>query len=181
MAVAGAGNDYQKDKQFKKLNAQKDKLEVKVIRDGEQTLVENTEIVVGDLLLLDTGDKIAADGVVVKGFNLVVDEAALTGESEPLNKGDNDVWCMSGSEVRVVQKHHTSDLIAAGSPSMYEHSQAGKLSVSFTATECNLSPYWQRAQQHGLCTMLCRRMPHSSVCISSQSSASLLLVGMHCH
>ena len=96
---AGAGNDYQKDKQFKKLNAQKDKLEVKVIRDGEQTLVENTDIVVGDLLLLDTGDKIVADGVLAKGFNLVVDEAALTGESEPLNKGDEDVWCMSGSEV----------------------------------------------------------------------------------
>lgn len=97
---AGAGNDYQKDKQFKKLNAQKDKLEVKVVRDGEQTLVENTEIVVGDLLLLDTGDKIVADGVLAKGFNLVVDEAALTGESEPLNKGDDDVWCMSGSEVK---------------------------------------------------------------------------------
>lgn len=98
---AGAGNDYQKDKQFKKLNAQKDKLEVKVIRDGEQTLVENTDIVVGDLLLLDTGDKIVADGVLAKGFNLVVDEAALTGESEPLNKGDQDVWCMSGSEVKI--------------------------------------------------------------------------------
>jgi len=95
----GAGNDYQKDKQFKKLNAQKDKLEVKVIRDGEQTLVENTEVVVGDLLLLDTGDKIVADGIVAKGFHLVVDEAALTGESEPLPKGEDDVWCMSGSEV----------------------------------------------------------------------------------
>lgn len=99
LVFAGAGNDYQKDKQFKKLNAQKDKLEVKVIRDGEQTLVENTEIVVGDILLLDTGDKIVADGLLAKGFNLVVDEAALTGESEPLNKGDEDLWCMSGSEV----------------------------------------------------------------------------------
>ncbi|KAL3146758.1 hypothetical protein ABBQ38_014742 [Trebouxia sp. C0009 RCD-2024] len=99
VSLVGAGNDYQKDKQFKKLNAQKDKLEVKVIRNGEQTLVENTDIVVGDLLLLDTGDKIVADGVLAKGFNLVVDEAALTGESEPLEKGDEDVWCMSGSEV----------------------------------------------------------------------------------
>ena len=95
----GASNDYQKDKQFKKLNAQKDKLEVKVIRDGEQILVENTEVVVGDLLLLDTGDKIVADGIVAKSFHLVVDEAALTGESEPLPKGEDDMWCMSGSEV----------------------------------------------------------------------------------
>ena len=98
--LTGAGNDYQKDKQFKKLNAQKDKLEVKVIRDGEQILVENTEVVVGDLLLLDTGDKIVADGVIAKNFHLVVDEAALTGETEPLEKGQDDMWCMSGSEVR---------------------------------------------------------------------------------
>ncbi|DBB18563.1 hypothetical protein WJX82_010215 [Trebouxia sp. C0006] len=99
VSLVGAGNDYQKDKQFKKLNAQKDKLEVKVIRDGEQILVENTEVVVGDLLLLDTGDKIVADGIVAKSFHLVVDEAALTGESEPLPKGEDDMWCMSGSEV----------------------------------------------------------------------------------
>lgn len=109
--LTGAGNDYQKDKQFKKLNAQKDKLEVKVIRDGEQTLVENTEVVVGDLLLLDTGDKIVADGVLAKGFNLVVDEAALTGESEPLNKGDDDVWCMSGSEVKSLLMHSHTVLV----------------------------------------------------------------------
>ena len=97
--MTGAGNDYQKDKQFKKLNAQKDKLEVKVMRDGEQILVENTEVVVGDLLLLDTGDKLVADGIVVKGFNLVVDEAPLTGETEPVPKGEDDIWCMSGCEV----------------------------------------------------------------------------------
>ena len=72
---------------------------MKVIRDGEQILVENTEVVVGDLLLLDTGDKIVADGIVVKGFNLVVDEAPLTGETEPVQKGEDDIWCMSGSEV----------------------------------------------------------------------------------
>ena len=62
--------------------------------------MENTEVVVGDLLLLDTGDKIVADGIVAKSFHLVVDEAALTGESEPQPKGEDDVWCMSGSEVR---------------------------------------------------------------------------------
>ncbi len=111
---SGAGNDYQKDKQFKKLNAQKDKLEVKVIRDGEQILVENTEVVVGDLLLLDTGDKIVADGIVAKSFHLVVDEAALTGESEPLPKGEDDMWCMSGSEVTAyLQVHRVSILYFA--------------------------------------------------------------------
>ena len=114
---SGAGNDYQKDKQFKKLNAQKDKLEVKVIRDGEQILVENTEVVVGDLLLLDTGDKIVADGIVAKSFHLVVDEAALTGESEPLPKGEDDMWCLSGSEVTShLQLHWVSFWYCAVTP-----------------------------------------------------------------
>lgn len=57
---AGAINDYQKDLQFKKLNAQKDVIEVKVLRGGEEQLVGNEEIVVGDILLLDTGDKVRA-------------------------------------------------------------------------------------------------------------------------
>ena len=99
--VTGAGNDFQKDKQFQKLNAVKDTIRVKVVRAGEEVLIENLDIVVGDLLVLDTGDKIVADGVAVESFGLVVDEASLTGESEPLAKGPKeDPWCRSGTQVR---------------------------------------------------------------------------------
>ncbi len=42
----GAGNDYQKELQFKKLNAQKDVIEVKVLRSGEEQLVTNSDVVV---------------------------------------------------------------------------------------------------------------------------------------
>lgn len=98
--VAGAGNDFQKDKQFQKLNAVKDTIEVKVIRAGQEVLIENHDIVVGDLLVLDTGDKIVADGVTVESFGLVIDEASLTGESEPLAKNPKeDPWCRSGTQV----------------------------------------------------------------------------------
>jgi hypothetical protein len=51
----GALNDYQKDLQFRKLNAQKDVIDVKVIRSGKTLVIKNNEIVVGDILLLDTG------------------------------------------------------------------------------------------------------------------------------
>jgi Ca2+-transporting ATPase len=57
-AFSGAGNDWNKDKQFRKLNSQKDEIRVKVIRAGIQILVLNTDIVVGDVLILDTGDKV---------------------------------------------------------------------------------------------------------------------------
>ncbi len=90
----GALNDYQKDQQFRKLNAQKDKIMVKVTRAGHMQLVENTEVVVGDLLMLDTGDKIIADGILVETFGLVINEAALTGESDPIKKKlEEDPWC----------------------------------------------------------------------------------------
>jgi hypothetical protein len=54
----GALNDYQKDLQFRKLNAQKDVIEVKVVRGGQTMLVKNHEVVVGDLVILDTGGSV---------------------------------------------------------------------------------------------------------------------------
>ena len=97
--LAGAGNDYQKDLQFKKLNAEKDSIDVKVLRDGQEALIPNTEMLVGDIAILDTGDKIPADGIAFQVYGLVADEASLTGESEPQHKGEEDLWCLSGTQV----------------------------------------------------------------------------------
>ena len=98
---AGAGNDYNKDKQFRKLNAQKDTIMIKVLRNGEHILVVNHDVVVGDVMILDTGDKIIADGIVIHSFGLVVDEASLTGESDPIKKNkEEDPWVRSGTQVR---------------------------------------------------------------------------------
>lgn len=66
VSLVGAFNDWNKDRQFQKLNAQKDVIDVKVIRDGQQLTVPNTDVVVGDVMLLDTGDKIVADGYVIE-------------------------------------------------------------------------------------------------------------------
>ncbi len=60
MPATGAGNDFQKDEQFRKLNAQKDIVEVTVVRGGSNKLIPNTEVVVGDVLVLTTGDKVTA-------------------------------------------------------------------------------------------------------------------------
>eukprot|EP00877_Chromochloris_zofingiensis_P010933 jgi/Chrzof1/6093/Cz17g09130.t1 len=51
-------------------------------------------------MVLDTGDKICADGLMVSGHHLVVDEASLTGESDPIKKSvDEDPWCRSGTQI----------------------------------------------------------------------------------
>lgn len=85
--------------QFQKLNAQKDAIEVKVLRNGKEALIPNTDMLVGDVAILDTGDKIPADGIAFQVYGLVVDEASLTGESEPQHKGEEDLWCLSGTQV----------------------------------------------------------------------------------
>ena len=57
-SCAASGNDYQKERQFKKINSQKDSIEVAMVRGGKQTVVKNTDVIVGDVLLLNTGDKV---------------------------------------------------------------------------------------------------------------------------
>lgn len=61
----------------------------KVIRDGTLQTIDSNEVVVGDILILDAGDRIASDGRIVESANLKVDESALTGESVPVEKHMN--------------------------------------------------------------------------------------------
>ncbi len=57
-----------------------------VIRDGTKHKIPSKELVVGDLLDLNQGDKVPADSRIISGSNLEVNEASLTGESEPVEK-----------------------------------------------------------------------------------------------
>jgi Ca2+-transporting ATPase len=59
----------------------------RVIRDGSVRDIDAAEVVRGDLLVLETGDRLAADVRLVEAIELTVDESALTGESEPVEKG----------------------------------------------------------------------------------------------
>lgn len=60
----------------------------KVLRGGEVTVVAGRDVTVGDVLLLDAGDFICADGRILESASLKAAEAALTGESEPVEKAD---------------------------------------------------------------------------------------------
>lgn len=86
VVMVGSINDYQKEAQFRKLNAKKEDREVKVIRNGETVLVSVFDIVVGDILHLEPGDVIAADGIFLGGHNLKCDESAMTGETDAIKK-----------------------------------------------------------------------------------------------
>lgn len=58
----------------------------KVLRDGVKLEIPSKELVTGDILLLEAGDLVAADGRIIENFSLQVNESSLTGESESVNK-----------------------------------------------------------------------------------------------
>jgi P-type Ca2+ transporter type 2C len=80
-------SEFKSDKEFEILNAQKDSIQVKVKRSGEVKQVPLEEIVVGDLIELEMGDEIPADGRITKATELYIDQSLMTGESEPVKKG----------------------------------------------------------------------------------------------
>ena len=87
----------------------------KVIRDGKQISLHSDELVPGDIVVLEAGDAVPADGRIIENASLKIEEAALTGESVPVNKmidalnlkaesedvplGDRKNMCYMGSTV----------------------------------------------------------------------------------
>ncbi|KAI8079650.1 PMCA-type calcium-translocating P-type ATPase [Gilbertella persicaria] len=86
VVLVGSVNDYQKEKQFRKLNAKKDDRAVKATRESTVSMISVHDIQVGDILHLEPGDIVAADGVFIEGHNLKCDESAATGESDAVRK-----------------------------------------------------------------------------------------------
>ena len=75
--------------------------EARVLRDGKTKIIDATEVVVGDILLLSAGDLVVADGRIYESTNLKVDESVLTGNNQPADKYD---------EVIAGENHTVSEL-----------------------------------------------------------------------
>ena len=79
-------SEYRSDREFEVLNAEKESLRAKVLRHGAVHTVPLEEVVVGDLIVLEMGDEVPADGRAARATELLVDQSLLTGESEPVRK-----------------------------------------------------------------------------------------------
>ena len=79
---------YQERKTEKALDALKDLASPRalVIREGKSRRIAGREVVTGDIIVLQEGDRVPADGIVLNGVNLMADESLLTGESVPVRK-----------------------------------------------------------------------------------------------
>ncbi len=85
-AILGFVQEYQAQRTYTALKGLL-KPTTTVIRDDERQEIEVRELVPGDLVVLNAGERVPGDGQVIEGTKLSVDEAILTGESEPISKG----------------------------------------------------------------------------------------------
>ncbi|MCS7138959.1 MAG: HAD-IC family P-type ATPase, partial [Crenarchaeota archaeon] len=84
-AIVGFVQEYRSEKAIeamKKLTAPR----ARVLREGKETIIPAREVVLGDIILLEAGDRIPADARLLETVELKTDEAVLTGESTPINK-----------------------------------------------------------------------------------------------
>ena len=70
----------------------------KVLRDGKQVVLHSDELVPGDIVVLEAGDAVPADGRLIESASLKIEEAALTGESVPVNKAIGVLGLKPGQE-----------------------------------------------------------------------------------
>ncbi|KAG8651739.1 hypothetical protein MANES_06G017700v8 [Manihot esculenta] len=97
--VVTAVSDYKQSLQFQNLNEEKRNIHMEVIRGGKRVNVSIYDIVVGDVVPLNIGDQVPADGILITGHSLAIDESSMTGESKIVHKSSREPFLMSGCKV----------------------------------------------------------------------------------
>ncbi|XP_026783734.3 plasma membrane calcium-transporting ATPase 3a isoform X3 [Pangasianodon hypophthalmus] len=101
VVVVTAFNDWSKEKQFRGLQSRiEQEQRFSVVRNGVVVQIPVAEMVVGDVAQVKYGDLLPADGVLIQGNDLKIDESSLTGESDHVRKAvDRDPMLLSGTHV----------------------------------------------------------------------------------
>lgn len=97
--VVTAISDYRQSLQFRSLNEEKQKINIEVTRAGRRTEISIFDIVVGDVIPLKIGDQVPADGILINGHSLSIDESSMTGESKTVRKDQKQPFLVSGCKV----------------------------------------------------------------------------------
>lgn len=101
-----------------------------MVRAGEIREMSTRQLLVGDVVLLEAGDKIPADGVLTQGDDVSVNESSLTGEAEDVRKGvvgDEDAFLLSGCTL--TSGRATMMAIAVGAESRWGRIKVGGVYV----------------------------------------------------
>lgn len=114
---------YQENKAEKAIEALKEMAAAmsKVIRQGVQLSIKSEELVVGDIILLEAGDAVPADARIIENASMKVEEAALTGESVPVNKTEQTLVLSGGKDISLGDR---KNMVYMGSTVVYGRGRA---------------------------------------------------------
>ncbi|PUE08104.1 ATPase [Limnohabitans sp. T6-20] len=133
---------YQEGKSEKSIQALRDLTQAyaQVVRSGQVIKVPARDVVVGDWLMLSEGDRVAADGRLIRVDHLQIDESLLTGESVPVNKAPPDNANVSAdgrvsAGTFVVRGQGLAEVTATGS-----QSQIGRIGLSLAQLHADATP-----------------------------------------
>lgn len=142
-------------KAFEALVKLSDDTQIKVLREREPVLISQKEIVVGDIILLSTGDKIPADGRLLESVGLAVDESALTGESMPAHK-DADAL-IADEKLPLAERCnmlYSGNYLTSGHGKMVvtavgDHTEFGKIAKELTGMDRTSTPLQEKLARLG--------------------------------
>lgn len=139
--------------------------QARVIRDGNSMMVDSYEVVPGDLLVLEAGDRVGADSRIIRADVLEVDEAALTGESMPVGKDPRTIHqkdiplgdrrCMVYAGTTITNGRGMAVVVATGMGT-----QLGEIAHLLETAEDDETPLQKRLDQLGrwlvyICLFIC--------------------------
>ena len=84
--IVGSLNDWEKERQFRVLNDNKEERGVKVVRQGVEHVIDVKDILVGDISLLEPGEILPCDGIFLSCHKVKCDESDAIGESDAIKK-----------------------------------------------------------------------------------------------
>uniref|UniRef100_A0A0E0KUV2 Cation-transporting P-type ATPase N-terminal domain-containing protein n=1 Tax=Oryza punctata TaxID=4537 RepID=A0A0E0KUV2_ORYPU len=99
VVVVTATSDYKQSLQFQNLNEEKQNIKLEVVRGGRRITASIYDLVAGDVVPLKIGDQVPADGILISGHSLSIDESSMTGESKIVHKDQKSPFLMSGCKV----------------------------------------------------------------------------------
>ena len=141
-------------KAFEALNKINEDTLIKVIRNGEPQLITQKEIVVGDIIMIETGDKIVADGRLFSSNDFSVDESALTGESLPVKK-DAEFVCQKSTPVAErANMLYSGCFVSAGNGQMLvtgvgNDTEFGQIAQELSSIEKTTTPLQEKLDKLG--------------------------------
>ncbi|GJX14244.1 calcium-transporting ATPase 12, plasma membrane-type-like protein [Tanacetum coccineum] len=127
--VVSAISNFRQEKQFDNLSKISNNIKIDVVRDARRQKISIFDIVVGDIVILNIGDQIPADGLFIDGHSLLIDESSMTGESEHIEVNAlTNPFLFSGS--KVADGHSRMLVLSVGMNTAW-----GKMMSSITGNE----------------------------------------------